>query len=91
MPGLKTVRMREVDAYECDGPTCRRRCEFVTGAGCSWLEFTDPADAVRDHAGWLVRGRRRWFCSYACLAEWARFRQVERPLVTHAATPPLPS
>jgi hypothetical protein len=84
MPGLRVVRPREVDAYECDGPTCREVCDSSSGGACGWVDFSHPGDRARGER----EEARRWFCSFRCLAEWACAMEEAAPLRTRQAVLP---
>jgi hypothetical protein len=75
MPSTTVVKPTTYDAYECDGPTCREKCESYTGTACGWVQVPMPHD----------ERERRWFCSWACLAEYACWREERLPLQTRRA------
>jgi hypothetical protein len=81
MPSTKVVRPTEHNAYECDGPTCRRVCEsyFAGHCGWTWVEVGEFPAYLRERA-------RRWFCSWSCMAEWACYMQEASPLKTNQAS-----
>jgi hypothetical protein len=82
MPSTKVVKPTAHSAYECDGPTCREVCESYSAHQCNWVDLPMPHD----------RNEHRYFHSWACLAEYACWRQERLPLQTREApsSPGLP-
>jgi hypothetical protein len=83
MPSTKVIKPTTYEAYECDGPTCREVCESYNARQCNWINLPMPDPHHDEH---------RHFHSWACLAEYACWRQERLPLKTRqaSASPGLP-
>lgn len=82
MAQLKVERLTEVLVYHCDGLDCEELCDqwsSPTSSECSWKFINDDASHSSD------LNKRRYFCSWTCLAEWAAGKACETGEVTCAA------
>jgi len=84
MPSTTTTELIDCAAYECDAPTCRNTCKSYHASSCGWVPAEVPEFPVH-----LRERARRWFCSWKCMADWARYMQGAYPLKTRqpAAVP----
>lgn len=81
MSVVTVIRPKEVEVYECDGFGCTAACDSRSWPNfeCSWIKFVDPEFPKGNH--WKEYGGDdpdavRFFCSWRCLAYWARARMI---------------